>query len=167
MPRAHGQRTAIRTGKGDSRVKNRRGTTGWIGPDCGKGKTMAICKGCGQAIFFVKMQGTGKKMPCDFTPVYYEDTERGTHTIITPDGRTSKGRIADDRQMPEISSAMRSTEREQYPHEGDLRPLRLRKEAIVFSEEGSKHKGYMSHFATCPAAGDFRKKMEAKEKQGG
>ena len=84
---------------------------------------MAICKGCGQAIFFVKMQGTGKKMPCDFTPEYYEDTERGTHTIITPDGRTSKGR-----------------------------------EAIVFSEEGSKHKGYTSHFATCPAAGYFRKK---------
>ena len=93
---------------------------------------MAICKGCGQAIFFVKMQETGKKMPCDFTPVYYEDTERGTHTIITPDGRTSKGR-----------------------------------EAIVFSEAGSKHVGYLSHFATCPAAGQFRKKMEAVEKSGG
>ena len=93
---------------------------------------MAICKGCGQAIFFVKMQGTGKAMPCDFTPVYYEDTERGTHTIITPDGRTSKGR-----------------------------------EAIVFSEEGSKRKGYLSHFATCPAAGQFRKKMEGKSEARG
>ena len=55
---------------------------------------MAICKGCGQAIFFVKMRDTGKAVPCDFTPEYYEDTERGTHTIIMPDGRVSKGREA-------------------------------------------------------------------------
>ena len=36
MPRAHGQRTAIRAGKDDRRGKNRRGTPGWTAPACGR-----------------------------------------------------------------------------------------------------------------------------------
>ena len=86
---------------------------------------MAVCKGCGEAIFFIKMQ-SGAKMPCNFVPAYYEDVERGSKSIVTEDGRVSKGR-----------------------------------EAVVFSQ--GKTKGYMSHFATCPAADHFRALKTEKE----
>jgi len=79
---------------------------------------MAVCKGCGQVIHWIKMQ-SGAKMPCDLLPRYYEDTENGSKSIVTEDGRISKGR-----------------------------------EAVVFSP--GKTKGYLSHFATCPAADAMR-----------
>ena len=81
---------------------------------------MAICKGCGATITFVRLCN-GRMMPVNPTPVYYEDPRDGAAVIVTEDGRVSSGR-----------------------QEGV---------AVV----GSRVRGYISHFATCPAADRYRR----------
>lgn len=82
---------------------------------------MAVCKSCGRQIKWIKMS-TGKMMPVDAEPVYYEDRREGAAVIVTEDGRVSSGHT----------------------------------EAVAVV--GSRVRGYMSHFATCPAAGQHRRR---------
>lgn len=81
---------------------------------------MAICKGCGQVIRFIKLSN-GRIMPVNPSPVYYEDKRDGAAVIITEDGRVSSGHT----------------------------------EAVAVI--GSKVKGYVSHFSTCPCADRYRR----------
>ena len=53
---------------------------------------MAKCKACGAEISWIKMQ-SGKLMPVDTMNTCYEDPNGGI-TIVTEDGRVSKGRDA-------------------------------------------------------------------------
>lgn len=82
---------------------------------------MARCKSCGREIAWIRLT-TGKLMPVDVAPVYYEDRRDGAAVIVTEDGRVSCGHT----------------------------------EAVAVI--GSKVRGYMSHFATCPAADKYRRR---------
>ena len=82
---------------------------------------MAYCKSCGREIRFIRMT-TGKMMPVDAAPVYYEDKRNGATVIVTEDGRLSSGHT----------------------------------EAVAVI--GSRVRGYISHFATCPAAILYRRR---------
>jgi hypothetical protein len=57
---------------------------------------MAKCKSCGAEINFIETVA-GKKMPVDYTPVYYVPDGDGKDTIVTVRGETVKGRIVNDR----------------------------------------------------------------------
>ena len=82
---------------------------------------MAICKGCGATIQWIRLTN-GRMMPVNPTPVYYEDRRDNAAVIITEDGRVSCGHT----------------------------------EAVAVL--GSKVRGYISHFATCPMADRLRNK---------
>lgn len=82
---------------------------------------MAICKGCGATIQWVRLTN-GRMMPVNPTPVYYEDRRDSDAVIITEDGRVSCGHT----------------------------------EAVAVV--GSKVRGWVSHFATCPAADKYRRR---------
>lgn len=79
---------------------------------------MAICKGCGAEIFWIKTR-YGKSMPVDEKPVPYFKGDNAK--IVTDDGDVVRGNL----DGPE-------------------------EDFIGF--------GYISHFATCPKAGKFRRK---------
>ena len=80
---------------------------------------MAICRGCGATITWVKTP-RGKEMPVDLQLVEYWLVPKGGEKIVTPDG--------------EVVSC--TTEPGMIPPNG---------------------KGYRPHWASCPAAGTFRR----------
>ena len=81
---------------------------------------MAICRGCGAQIVWIKTAG-GKAMPCDPEPVAYKQATLGRLKIVTQNGEVLSG----DREAdPDQATGL----------------------------------GYISHFATCPAADNFRRR---------
>lgn len=83
------------------------------------------CRGCGAEIIWIKMYGSGKRMPVDAEQVDVLLYGPGSNTFIRSDGVTITG--------AEIGDA--------WDDDPDAN--------IV--------KAYRSHFATCPAAGQFRR----------
>lgn len=70
------------------------------------------CKSCGKEIIWIKMYGSGKRMPVDAEPVSVLLYGEGMHTFIRNDGITIQGREIgdawDDDPDANIVSAYRS-----------------------------------------------------------
>lgn len=47
----------------------------------------ALCRSCGAPILWIKTPA-GKSMPCDATPVYYKDVEKGPDKVVALNGVT-------------------------------------------------------------------------------
>lgn len=56
---------------------------------------MAKCRGCGRLITWVQTS-SGKSMPCDPQPVYYEQKQGGKDRIVTPNGLTLACEITEE-----------------------------------------------------------------------
>lgn len=81
---------------------------------------MALCKGCGAPIIFIRSRA-GKAIPCDTQPKRYWMEEKGPTKIVTGDGDVVSCRLS--------------------------------------GEDGTEDgKGWLSHFSTCPQAGQFRRR---------
>ncbi len=46
---------------------------------------MAVCKACGELIVWIKTVA-GKAMPCNPSPTYYWEKEKGSERIVLPNG---------------------------------------------------------------------------------
>ena len=52
---------------------------------------MSRCKACGAEIIWIKIERTGKPMPCDAAPIPYRPGAGGNLTLVTTDGRIVHG----------------------------------------------------------------------------
>ena len=57
---------------------------------------MAICRGCGQEIIFIKAS-SGRSIPCDPKPVPYVRKVYGRDSLVTVFGEVIRGTIVEDR----------------------------------------------------------------------
>ena len=105
------------------------------------------CNGCGAEIKWIKMKKSGKTMPVDAEPVSIMPID-GVHTFISEAGEEIL-----------VSTAHKAGAKTFIRKDGvPIIGIRIGKDFDYDAyPEGHVMKAYASHFATCPAAGKFRK----------
>ena len=105
------------------------------------------CKGCGAEISWIKMQKSGRTMPVDAEPVSIMHID-GVDTFIREDGEEILVSTAHK------AGANTFIRKDGVPIIGILIGEDFDYDAYT---DGHVMEAYRSHFATCPAAGKFRK----------